>query len=144
MADFKDRLAGYVEVLPARFWRKVAIGDCWEWTGAKGNGYGVSWIEGRLQRPHRVVYEALVRPVPDGLELDHLCRNRACVNPDHLEPVTRRENMRRGVRHAHPVQACPQGHPYDVANTKWYEGRRYCRACHRIDDRTRRGRRRVS
>ncbi len=122
-------LGDYVEVLTPRFWRKVdASGDCWEWTGAKGNGYGVAWLEGGLTRPHRAVYEALVGPIPAGYQLDHLCRNRACVNPAHLEPVTQQENIRRGFRIS--KMACPQGHPYDDGNTYWYDGRRYCRACH--------------
>lgn len=61
--------------------------DCWEWTGKAASGYGA----------HRRVYEWLRGPVPEGLELDHLCRNKLCVRPDHLEPVTRAENMRRRV-----------------------------------------------
>lgn len=70
---------------------------CWTWTGALQRGYGrvCGGGRGNNQLAYRVAYELLVGPVPVGLELDHLCRNRACINPEHLEPVTHRENMRR-------------------------------------------------
>jgi hypothetical protein len=72
-------------------------GFCWEWTGSlMTDGYGQKCHGGRYVAAHRLVYEALVGPVPEGLELDHLCGNPSCVNPDHLEPVTHQENMRRG------------------------------------------------
>lgn len=89
-----------------RFWSKVnADGPCWEWTAAIGQtgGYGKYSLplndgsgKGRYVYAHRYAYEILVGPVDESLDLDHLCRNRKCVNPDHLEPVTRRENLRRG------------------------------------------------
>lgn len=84
----------------ARFWSKVALPSgqfgCLEWQGARStNGYGMFWLDGRQGGAHRWSYERLVGPVPDGLELDHLCANRGCVRPDHLEPVTHRENLRR-------------------------------------------------
>jgi len=111
---------------------------CWVWPGAKsGGGYGVAWYAGAQQSVHRVVYALYCGPVPEGLDLDHLCRNRACANPAHLEAVTRAVNLQRGtgpevtrVRHA-AVTACPQGHPYDEGNTimKKHSGKRACRAC---------------
>ena len=81
-----------------RFFDKVDLQlECWQWRGAvSGNGYGTFRFEGRIIRPHRFIYEALVGPIPDGLVIDHLCGNRLCVNPDHLEPVTNGENLRRG------------------------------------------------
>lgn len=84
------------------FWRKVDVGHplgCWVWTAAVGShGYGVFNPEpGTTALAHRHAYTLLVGPIPDGLDLDHLCRNRVCVNPDHVEPVTRRENVQRGT-----------------------------------------------
>lgn len=110
-----------------------ASGDCWEWTATRSEGgYGRYNHEGRLQAAHRVVWELLVGPIPKGHTLDHLCRNRGCVNPDHLEPVTMRENTLRGygisaenARKTH----CKNGHLFDADNT-YYEGTwRRCKAC---------------
>lgn len=91
---------------------RVASSGCWEWiAGLFSTGYAQAW-DPVLQRPraaHRMVYEALVGPIPDGLHLDHLCRNIICVSPDHLEPVTNEENVRRG---AMAVPTCKAGlHP---------------------------------
>ena len=72
-------------------------GGCWEWQGALNDGYGIVGRDGTTRRVHRVVYEALVGPIPNGMDLDHLCRNRRCCNVLHLEPVTRRENLARGI-----------------------------------------------
>jgi len=78
----------------------VTVAGCWEWAGTRQpSGYGAIYVEGRILRTHRVSYELLVGPIPEGLHLDHLCRNKACFNPEHLEPVTHVENMRR-VRRA--------------------------------------------
>lgn len=81
-----------------RFARKVRlVGDCWQFTVVGGNGYGTFHVDGLRVNAHRWSYRAFIGEVPDGLELDHLCRNRACANPLHLEPVTRRENIMRGA-----------------------------------------------
>jgi len=97
------------------------------------NGYGKVNIDGKAKLAHRVVYEALVGPIPEGLQLDHLCRNRACVNPAHLEPVTQRVNILRGTGTAavHAAKThCINGHPFDEANTYLYQGnKRMCRRC---------------
>ena len=76
----------------------MSVSDgCWEWLGCKdGDGYGMFRFEGYMRRAHRWGYELLVSKVPEGLVLDHLCRNPSCVNPDHLEPVTNQENLDRG------------------------------------------------
>lgn len=90
---------------------------CVVWAGGKNNnGYGHITIDGQRIYTHRLSYELHVGPIPDGLVIDHLCRNRACLNPHHLEPVTQGENTRRGE----PAQRthCPAGHPYDEANTR--------------------------
>jgi hypothetical protein len=88
------------EALPRRFWAKVEEDErgCWIWTGAKTTGYGrySPPKAKRLVLAHRYAFENLVGPVPAGLDLDHLCRTRACVNPAHLEPVTRQVNLLRG------------------------------------------------
>ena len=101
---------------------------CWQWTGAKNDhGYGQLRLNGRVQYAHRVFYEDFVGPIPDGLELDHLCRNPDCVNPAHLEPVTHRENMRRAIQKS----ACVRGHPYNDVYIRRDNGARMCRACAR-------------
>lgn len=134
-----------------RFWSKVEKTDmCWLWTGVKRPaGYGRF---GGAQA-HRVAYELLVGPIPAGLELDHLCRVPGCVNPAHLEPVTKAENRHRehvareiedpGWRRRRKMPAGPKfqpqlthcrkaGHPFDEANTAYLaNGNRRCRACHR-------------
>lgn len=122
-------------------------GECWEWGGYRNeDGYGQIKVEGRMQGAHRVVYEHEIGPIPEGLELDHLCKNRACVNPAHLEPVTGRVNILRGEGFG-AVNArktyCIHGHPFDKANTHIdSRGRRNCRACHR--ERMRRKRERAT
>lgn len=108
---------------------------CWEWVRSRDTaGYGHLRVEGRLRKAHRVSYELLVGPIPEGLQLDHLCRNRACCNPDHLRPVTVFENIHApgsvatGALHAAKTH-CPQGHEYTPENIYRYENRRHCRTC---------------
>lgn len=106
---------------------------CWLWISYVGkNGYGYF---GR-QLAHRVSYETHKGPIPIGLDLDHLCRVRRCINPDHLEPVTRRENARRGIKGVLTTH-CPQGHEYSLANTRLNNGRRICKTCHRAREHAR-------
>jgi len=127
--------------LVERIWRRIERSEgCWLWTGQiNDHGYGLICRDDRPARAHRVVYELLVEPIPEGLVLDHLCRVRHCVNPAHLEVVTLAENTLRGegpsARHAR-VTHCPQGHPYDEANTRrTRRGGRVCRTCHRDRER---------
>jgi hypothetical protein len=119
-----------------RFMSKVVkLPDgCWQWIGKihHQNGYGRFCVKKRQFQAHRWLYENLRGSVPINLDLDHLCRRRDCVNPDHVEPVSRRENLLRGntipAKHAAKTH-CPQGHPYDSENTYLYRGLRYCRIC---------------
>lgn len=112
-----------------RLARKVQIADCWEWTGAKTKGYGSIRISNpnRHYLVHRWVWENLVGPIPDGLELDHRCRNRACCNPDHLEPVIPIVNQQRGASNW-TVGSCKHGHPPEMRY--WTSGgATICRGC---------------
>lgn len=120
-----------------RFWAKVNKTDaCWLWTGAisGGTGYGsCTGQDGTRSSAHRMAFTLIRGEIPAGLVLDHLCRVRACVNPDHLEPVTHRENIRRGAAPAAVSAAkgeCKNGHPHDERNTYIRpSGQRDCRPC---------------
>ena len=117
---------------------------CWVWTAAKagpeyktpGRGYSAFYLDGRLTSGHRASYQLFKGPIPDGMTIDHLCRNTLCVNPDHLEVVTQGENTARGFSagpNAARTGTCHRGHPYDEENTYVRpDGRgRDCRECRR-------------
>ena len=126
-----------------RFWSHLdATGDCWEWTGCRRDGYGLVWWLCSMRSAHRIAYELLVEPIPDRFTIDHLCRNRGCLNPDHMEVVSIRVNTLRGYGRT-AMQArrihCPQGHVYDSPNIyRPRSGSRQCRACKRLRDKRRR------
>lgn len=123
-----------------RFWSHVeyrGIDDCWECNLTPDrNGYCLFWIGkvgvGRQYRAHRIAWMELRGEIPSGLVLDHLCRNPKCINPAHLEPVTQRENLLRGMG-ASAVNArkthCINGHPFNSENIYYWRSCRYCRKC---------------
>jgi hypothetical protein len=129
-----------------RFWMKTRFDpdtNCIEWTASRNErgGYGRFRLNGRLEVAHRVGYILAGGHIPEGMTLDHLCRNTRCVNPLHLEPVTVAENIQRGTQgwQQRAKTHCPQGHPYDERNTYiGKRGDRMCRTCGR--DRMRRQR----
>jgi hypothetical protein len=118
-------------------------GDCWLWQGGihQKTGYGQAWYQNTNRLAHRAFYELLVGPIPAGLQLDHLCRVRHCVNPEHLEPVTARVNTLRGdtlpARNAAKTE-CDHGHEFTPENTYFHakKGARCCRACKNARQRT--------
>lgn len=126
-----------------RFFSKVnKTESCWLWTAAhNGLGYGrirIGGRKGRLVYAHRLSYEIVNGPIPEGLVIDHLCRTPSCVNPSHLEAVSQKTNSQRGEAGEHmkiyngSKTHCPSGHPYDVVNTHHHGGRRHCRSCSRL------------
>ncbi len=127
--------------LPPRLRSKVQIDldGCWIWTASLRGGYGQVRAGASVRQAHRVIYEILVGEVPEGLDLDHLCRDRRCVNPEHLEPVDRRTNLMRG----HTIAAenarkttCPKGH-HLVPNARGTQ--RHCLICRREQRAARKG-----
>ncbi len=124
----------------ARFWKNInrTPDGCWEWTAScYANGYGSFYVNRKKIKAHRFAYETLVGIIPLDLEIDHICRNRKCVNPAHMELVTRSENIRRGLlpeigrQYQESKTHCPKGHPYDDENTYLRPDRpgRDCRLC---------------
>lgn len=134
-----DDVKALTDAQKERFWSRVAVAgpnECWLWTGAtRGGGYGVLQANCVTFTAHRLAYELLRGPIPDGLTLDHLCRNKACVNPAHLDPVALRENILRsdGVTAVNARKThCVNGHL--LAGDNLYRhprGDRVCRACGR-------------
>ena len=121
--------------------RIKVVSDCWEWQGYINNqGYGVINV-GKPILAHRMSYTAFVGEIPEGKVLDHICRNRKCVNPAHLRIVTIGENLLCGETIAAMKKAqthCIHGHPFDEENTYNYKGRRYCKECLRARGKERR------
>lgn len=126
------------------FWSRVEKSDgCWEWTGSKtAQGYGnVRLPTGTNGYAHRVAYTLAIGEIPAGKVLDHLCRNRSCVRPDHLEPVSQRENVLRGASAYGPLKtACPHGHDMTDATNVYArpDGSKVCRSCARAQNDQRR------
>lgn len=124
--------------------KKIKINEngCWVWTGEiTYQGYGKIYINGKNRNAHRYFYEQVKGKIPEGLTIDHLCRNKACVNPEHLEAVTLLENIRRSLKYKKPRVKnpnCPKGHPFDENNLYFYRnkngrGKRLCRKCRAIN-----------
>lgn len=116
------------------FWYYVnKTPTCWLWMGALNQGYGVYTSGGKARKAHRVSYQEIVGPIPECLTLDHLCRVRNCVNPDHLEPVSVRINTMRGFGPSalnEVKTSCRNGHDFDESNTYIRpDGNRGCRQC---------------
>jgi hypothetical protein len=117
---------------------RITKSGCWEWNPVCASGYGMYRKGSALMVAHRFVYDKLIGKIPEGKELDHLCRNRRCVNPNHVEPVTHRENLLRGIGPSAKNKVktmCPNGHKYTKENTgiskNKYGYYRRCRACDR-------------
>lgn len=126
----------------SRFKEKIRVRDdgCWEWTGTVNRDYGQFWDGEKLVYAHRYSYELYIGRIPDDKQLDHLCRNKLCVNPSHLEPVAAVENVHRGLngvlgQHHNLVKThCPHGHTYTSENTYLFRETRggigrQCRIC---------------
>ena len=124
------------------FSKMTLDGDCWVWTGALSSGYGNFWSNKKAYRTHRVAYIEFVDEIPSHLELDHLCSNKSCFNPDHLEAVTHQENINRWFNHIGSDKQCKNGHSRNRENTRYdtlASGRTQvaCRPCDRIAHRLR-------
>lgn len=128
-------------LLEPRLWDRIEETDtgCWEWIGPRNVlGYGRVYMRAFTGKvgvyAHRLIYELLVANIPDGLAIDHLCRNTSCVNPEHLDPVTDKVNLARGYSPsalASRATHCPQGHPYAGDNLRMWKGVRLCHICKR-------------
>jgi len=125
------------EISEQRFWAKVEKTDsCWIWRGGiMGRGYGTFFVDGVSHRVHRLAYRLLVGEIEEELTVDHLCKIKICVNPSHMELVTRAENSRRAFT---GIVQCPKGHPYDESNTIFHGPLRRNRKCRQCNNARRR------
>lgn len=115
-----------------RFYEHVLVADgCWEWQAKLHQGYGQFWFKGKTVRAHRWSYEYHVGPIPDGLQIDHICENPSCVRWDHLAVATAKENIARSVASGRRHKThCKYGHMFTEQTTQWRpDGRRYCKEC---------------
>ncbi len=120
--DIKERLLSKISVDETT--------KCWNWLGALAHGYGRIHYQGETRQAHRVSYELVNEKIPEALVLDHLCENKRCINPDHLEPVTNKLNIYRASTGNSQKTHCPKGHIYDSENTYIDpRGFRNCKAC---------------
>jgi hypothetical protein len=132
---------GRKEHVATRLWDRVdTTGECWEWQGALyPAGYGIIGLDGGSHATHRLSWEIVNGPIPDGLFVCHKCDNRKCVRPDHLFLGTQKDNMRDMIaKGRHPLHAkthCPQGHEYTPENTYRNGNHRFCRECGRASTR---------
>ena len=147
IANQTRRPLGWIKGMPIKFlqghnvrprgerYKADPLTGCWVWQWAtrKSDGYGTAYKNRKKVQAHRLIYEEIKGQIPAGLTLDHLCRNILCVNPDHLEPVTQRENVLRGngvaAIHARKTH-CIRGHEFNKENTMVVKRGRGCRTCH--------------
>lgn len=131
LSEVPERIRKFIS--PQACENKSLTGKCWTWTGFCYQGYGrLRWPGFKTHKAHRIVYELFRGPIPEGLHTDHLCLNRSCVNPAHIEPVTRAENIRRSHttgRGNGTRTTCIRGHQFSDSNTYVWRGKRFCRTC---------------
>ena len=133
----------YGDYILERFWEKIKVNNqngCWEWQGSTSQGYGNITINKKRYQTHRLAYETNKGLIPKGMELDHLCRNRICCNPEHLEVVSKEENIRRGLWHKTInwqtlKMFCLRGHPLFGDNLYIDEKhkKRHCKTCRNLN-----------
>lgn len=120
-------------------WKRIKINpltNCWEWLGAKSNGYGIGRFQGKKHRVHRISYNLFMGTIPKEKELDHKCGNKSCVNPEHLEPVKHKENVFRSDKSPTTINLkkthCKRGHLLSEGNLCKTKGEeRRCKICKR-------------